>query len=174
METMKYEIEKFDWSSNFSLWKRKIKNILIQQEVDVTLEGDFVIDVKEEVNKIKMKKACSCIVLYLVDNVLCGKFRTFQLQNKFGQGWESYMIIGPYQTKFNWKKDYLVLWWTKQRSSISILISLKASMLNLQTFTKIYMRKIKKSFFWMHYLNLKWVENYNQGKISFFILSFHL
>lgn len=39
-----------------------MKNILIQQEIDGALEEDFPVDLKEGENKIKLKKACSCLV----------------------------------------------------------------------------------------------------------------
>lgn len=63
MVIMKYEIKKFDGSNDFSPLKRKMKNILIQQELDAALKEDFVVDVKEEVKKTKMKNKCSCIEL---------------------------------------------------------------------------------------------------------------
>lgn len=44
---MKYEVEKYDGLEDFSLWKRKMKNILIHQEIDGPLEVDFPVDLKE-------------------------------------------------------------------------------------------------------------------------------
>lgn len=70
MTSMKYEIGKFVGFEDFSLWKRKMKNILIQQEVDTILEEDFPVDTNPRIMKTNLKKARSYIELYLVDNVL--------------------------------------------------------------------------------------------------------
>ena len=40
MATMKLDVEKFDRSINFGLWKVKIKEILIQNGVHKTLDGE--------------------------------------------------------------------------------------------------------------------------------------
>lgn len=71
MTTMKYKLENFNGSRKFSLWKGKMKNILIQKAINGALDKVLLEELKEGEKKIKMKKACSYIELYLADKVLC-------------------------------------------------------------------------------------------------------
>ena len=69
---MKFDIEKFIGKNNFSLWKEKMKAILIQQGVKkaLLLEESLLIDMPTK-DKVKMaNKAYSSIILCLSDQVL--------------------------------------------------------------------------------------------------------
>ncbi|KAL5756891.1 hypothetical protein ACOSQ2_021637 [Xanthoceras sorbifolium] len=52
---VKFKVKPFDGKSNFTLWQRKMKNILIQQDLYSTISG----------------KAMSSIELHLYDEVIC-------------------------------------------------------------------------------------------------------
>lgn len=56
--------------SDFAFWKRKMKNVLIQQDVDLAIDEDFLAETKEEGKDKIIKKATSCIELCLANNVL--------------------------------------------------------------------------------------------------------
>lgn len=43
-----YKSKKFDEIGDFTLWKRKMKNILIQQDVGLTIDEVFLAKTKEE------------------------------------------------------------------------------------------------------------------------------
>ena len=72
MSVPKFEVEKFDGSNDFSLWKLKVQALLDQQGLGKALEGESKLpealspDKKEEI----MAKARSTIQLSLADNVL--------------------------------------------------------------------------------------------------------
>ena len=72
MSVPKFEVEKFDGSNDFSLWKLKLQALLDQQGLAMALEGkdklpeSLSAEKKEEV----MIKARSTIQLSLADNVL--------------------------------------------------------------------------------------------------------
>ena len=71
-QTFKFEIEKFDGSNNFELWKVKMRDMLIQQGVAKALVGKTKkpYDMSnEDWNEID-KKALSAIRLCLADVVL--------------------------------------------------------------------------------------------------------
>lgn len=38
----KFEVEKFDGTNNFGMWQCEIMDVLIQQELDITLEGYLI------------------------------------------------------------------------------------------------------------------------------------
>lgn len=70
MGTTKFELEKFDGSGDFELWRKKLRAISIQQKVAKALA-----DMKDvqgtNVEKTDMQEiAYSTIILYLSDNVL--------------------------------------------------------------------------------------------------------
>ncbi|KAF8396230.1 hypothetical protein HHK36_017844 [Tetracentron sinense] len=72
MTSFKFEVEKFDGKTSFELWKMKMMDLLIQQELHTALDGKkkkptFVDDVKwEEIDV----KALSTIRLCLANNIL--------------------------------------------------------------------------------------------------------
>ena len=72
MSTMKLDNEKFDRNANFSLWKVKMKAILIQNGVHKALEGDErkPIGLSEAKWEEMDAKALSAIQLCLSNNVL--------------------------------------------------------------------------------------------------------
>ena len=72
MASTKFEVEKFNGKNNFSLWQRRMKDLLIQQGVHKTLLGKakkpekMENDVWEEMDE----KAASAIRLNLLDEVI--------------------------------------------------------------------------------------------------------
>nr|GEV25340.1 retrotransposon protein, putative, Ty1-copia subclass [Tanacetum cinerariifolium] len=68
----KFDLEKFNGSNDFTLWKVKMRALLVQQGCAVALEGKdkFPNDTKEEVKKEIMAKAHSVIFLSVTDEVL--------------------------------------------------------------------------------------------------------
>ncbi|GKG00572.1 hypothetical protein Tco_0302262, partial [Tanacetum coccineum] len=72
MSSHKFDLEKFNGSNNFMLWKVKMRALLVQQGCAVALEGEdkFPNDTKEEVKKEIMAKAHSLILLLVTDEVL--------------------------------------------------------------------------------------------------------
>ncbi|GKD86759.1 retrovirus-related pol polyprotein from transposon TNT 1-94 [Tanacetum coccineum] len=72
MSSRKFDLEKFNGSNDFTLWKVKMRALLIQQGCAVALEGDdrFPKDTKEEVKKEILEKAHSAIFLSVTDEVL--------------------------------------------------------------------------------------------------------
>ncbi len=66
----KYEMEKFDSGSSFSLWKIKIKSSLILQGLWKVIEDNFSGGMKKA-KKVDMKeRALSAIFMSVTDNVL--------------------------------------------------------------------------------------------------------
>ena len=37
----KFEVEKFDGMNNFGMWQSEVMDVLVQQELDITLEDKF-------------------------------------------------------------------------------------------------------------------------------------
>nr|GEY18037.1 retrovirus-related Pol polyprotein from transposon TNT 1-94 [Tanacetum cinerariifolium] len=72
MSSHKFDLEKFNGSNDFTLWKVKMRALLIQQGFAVALEGEdkFLKDTNEEVKKETMTKAHSTILLSVIDEVL--------------------------------------------------------------------------------------------------------
>lgn len=48
MATIKYDVEKFDQMSDFVLWKTKVKNVCIQQELDFAIHEVFPTKIKRK------------------------------------------------------------------------------------------------------------------------------
>ncbi|GJR57072.1 retrovirus-related pol polyprotein from transposon TNT 1-94 [Tanacetum coccineum] len=82
MSSRKFDLEKFNGSNNFMLWKVKMRALLVQQGCAVALEGEdkFPNDTKEEVKKEIMAKAHSLILLLVTDEVLREKQRLYTLR----------------------------------------------------------------------------------------------
>ncbi|XP_057989346.1 disease resistance protein RPV1 [Hevea brasiliensis] len=71
LSSMKYEVEKFNSGSSFSLWKIKIKSSLILQGLWKAIDDNFLEGTKEA-EKVNIKgKALSAIFMNIIDNVLC-------------------------------------------------------------------------------------------------------
>ena len=70
---VKFEVKPFDGKSNFILWQRKMKNILIQQDLYFMVDGvdKKPKDMSMEMWKVLDEKAMSSIELHLSDEVIC-------------------------------------------------------------------------------------------------------
>ncbi|CAM6081781.1 unnamed protein product [Calypogeia fissa] len=66
----KFEVEKFDGKVNFSLWGRKVTNVLIQQGVEETIIGIKPSGVTDADWEDMSVQACSTIELFLANNIL--------------------------------------------------------------------------------------------------------
>ena len=72
MSSQKFEVEKFNGSNDFTLWKLKIKAPLVQQKCTAAIEGEEKLPAglsaaeKEEV----VSRAHSAILLSLADEIL--------------------------------------------------------------------------------------------------------
>nr|GEW65313.1 putative reverse transcriptase domain-containing protein [Tanacetum cinerariifolium] len=81
MSSHKFDLEKFNGSNDFTLWKVKMTALLVQQGCAVALEGEekFSKDMKEEVKKEIMAKAHSAILLLVTDEVLRERLYTLRM-----------------------------------------------------------------------------------------------
>ncbi|PKI52456.1 hypothetical protein CRG98_027148 [Punica granatum] len=68
--TMRFEVEKFDGSNNFGLWRIKMRYLLVQHRLDGALDGKLRASVKDEEKSTYMAKALSAIQLSLSNKVL--------------------------------------------------------------------------------------------------------
>lgn len=70
--TTKFEVERFNGKGDFSLWKKKMYALLVQQKVSKALaESDAKPDKMTDEDFAEMKEiAFSTIIMYLADNVL--------------------------------------------------------------------------------------------------------
>ncbi|CAM6082290.1 unnamed protein product [Calypogeia fissa] len=66
----KFEVEKFDGKVNFSLWGRKVTNVLIQQGLEKTITGIKPSDVTDADWEDMTVQACNTIELFLANNIL--------------------------------------------------------------------------------------------------------
>ena len=73
MSSQKFEIERFNGSNDFTLWKLKMRALLVQQKCAAAIEGDERLEAmglseaeKDEV----VARAHSAILLSLADEVL--------------------------------------------------------------------------------------------------------
>ncbi len=60
----KFEVEKFDGTTNFGIWQYKVIDILIQQELDIALDDKPAKLSDKYFEKIN-RQACDTICLYL-------------------------------------------------------------------------------------------------------------
>nr|GEW14174.1 retrovirus-related Pol polyprotein from transposon TNT 1-94 [Tanacetum cinerariifolium] len=81
MSSHKFDLEKFNGSNDFTLWKVKMTALLVQQGCAVTLEGEdkFSKDMKEEVKKEIMANVHSAILLSVTDEVLRERLYTLRM-----------------------------------------------------------------------------------------------
>ena len=72
MSSYKFDIEKFNGSNDFTLWKLKMKAILVQQKCEEAIEGEEKLSIELTVAQKAeaVKRAHSTIPLSLVDEVL--------------------------------------------------------------------------------------------------------
>ena len=72
MSSYKFDIEKFNGSNDFTLWKLKMKVILVQQKCEEAIEGEEKLPVELTVAQKAeaVKRAHSAILLSLADEVL--------------------------------------------------------------------------------------------------------
>ncbi|KAI3779090.1 hypothetical protein L2E82_08575 [Cichorium intybus] len=70
MSSHKFDLEKFNGSNDFTLWKVKMKALLVQQGCAVAVEGEYAKDTTDAVKKEIEGKAHSAILLSLTDEVL--------------------------------------------------------------------------------------------------------
>nr|GEX86176.1 retrovirus-related Pol polyprotein from transposon TNT 1-94 [Tanacetum cinerariifolium] len=122
MSSHKFDLEKFNGSNDFTLWKVKMRVLLVQQRCAVALEGEdkFPKDTKEEVKKEIMAKAHSAILLLVTDEVLrevvdqttafelwdklCEKYQNNSLTNRLYQKQRLYTLWMSESTQV---KDHL-------------------------------------------------------------------
>ena len=84
MSNAKFEVEKFDGTNNFGMWQCKVLDVLIQQDLDITLEAKL--DDMSEKNWAKLNcQACGTIKLCLAKdqkNFVMKKTSTKELWDK--------------------------------------------------------------------------------------------
>ena len=63
----KFEVKKFDEMNNFGMWKYKVMDVWVQQELDIILEDKFERMLDKDWEKIN-RQACGTIYLCLANN----------------------------------------------------------------------------------------------------------
>lgn len=66
----KFTVEKFDGLKNFSLWMRRINNLLVQDGLEETLSPERPFDISPDEWDYMQRQAITMIELHLADNVL--------------------------------------------------------------------------------------------------------
>lgn len=66
----KFEIEKFDGKGDLSLWRKKLKALLVQQKVSKVIEKKIPDTVSDEKKQEMEETVFSTMILYLSDTVL--------------------------------------------------------------------------------------------------------
>ncbi|CAM6111332.1 unnamed protein product [Calypogeia fissa] len=66
----KFEVEKFDGKINFSLWARKVTNVLIQQGLEKTITNGQPTDIKDADWEDMLVQVCNTIELFFANNIL--------------------------------------------------------------------------------------------------------
>ena len=86
MSSIEYDVEKFCGKGNFSLWQRRMKDLLIQQGVHKALLGkEKKSEIMKDVEWVEMdEKATSAIRLNLGDEVIHNILEA-RLQRRFGK-----------------------------------------------------------------------------------------
>ncbi|KAI5661593.1 hypothetical protein M9H77_20916 [Catharanthus roseus] len=71
MSVRKIETDKFDGKSDFLMWRRKMKEVLVQNKIAPTIcsPEEYPESWKGEVLTEKLGDAHSCLILHLIDNV---------------------------------------------------------------------------------------------------------
>ena len=108
MGLSKIEIDKFDGKRDFSMRKKKIRAILVQQKCAKAIEdpSEFLEVMKSLEKQEILENAYSILILNLVDNVLrqVDKDTTLKVWNKL----ESLYMIKLFLIKFTLKNNFSV------------------------------------------------------------------
>ena len=78
----KFEVEKFDEKNNFGIWQCEVMDVLVQQELDVTLEDKPKGMSDKDWEKIN-RQACGTIRLCLAKDVIFGGDMVIKPLHKF-------------------------------------------------------------------------------------------
>ena len=87
----KFEVEKFDGMNNFGMWQCEVMDVLVQQELDITLEDKPEGMSDKDWEKIN-RQACCTIHLYLAKNVNFGGDMVIKHLHKFKRCLDLYGI----------------------------------------------------------------------------------
>ena len=78
----KFEVEKFDGTNNFGMWQCEVMDVLVQQELDITLEDKPEGMPNKDWEKIS-RQACGTICLCLAKDVIFGGDMVIKPLHKF-------------------------------------------------------------------------------------------
>ena len=78
----KFEVEKFDGTNNFGMWQCEVMDVLVQQELDITLEDKPERMSDKDWEKIN-RQACGTICLCLAKDVIFGGDMVIKPLHKF-------------------------------------------------------------------------------------------
>ena len=78
----KFEVEKFDGTNNFDMWQCEVMDVLVQQELDITLEDKPEGMLDKDWEKIN-RQACGTIRLCLAKDVIFGGDMVIKPLHKF-------------------------------------------------------------------------------------------
>ena len=87
----KFEVEKFDETNNFGIWQCEVMDVLVQQELDVTLEDKLKGMSDKDWEKIN-RQACGTIHFCLAKNVNFGGDMVIKPLHKFKRCLDLYGI----------------------------------------------------------------------------------
>ena len=82
LSNAKFEVEKFDGMNNFGMWQCEVMDVLVQQELDITLEDKPEGMLDKDWEKIN-RQACGTIHLCLAKNVNFGGDMVIKPLHKF-------------------------------------------------------------------------------------------
>nr|GFA79073.1 retrovirus-related Pol polyprotein from transposon TNT 1-94 [Tanacetum cinerariifolium] len=116
MSSHKFDLEKFNGSNDFTLWKVKMRVLLVQQGCAVALEGEdkFPKDMKEKVKKEIMAKAHSAILLSVTDEVL----REVVDQTTASELWDKLCEKNNSLTNRLYQKQWLYTLWMSESTQV--------------------------------------------------------
>ena len=129
----KIEIEKFDGKGDFSMWKKKMRAVLVQQKCAKAIgdPSEFPEMMKSFDNQGVLETAYSLLILNLVNNVLQQvdeEDTALKVWNKL----ESLYMIKSLSNRFTLKSNSLVSKWTHLRILKRIWMILKRLLLALK------------------------------------------
>ena len=78
----KFEVEEFDGTSNFGMWQCEVMDVLVQQELDITLEDKLEGMLDKDWEKIN-RQTCGTIRLCLAKDVIFGSDMVIKPLHKF-------------------------------------------------------------------------------------------
>nr|GFB55975.1 retrovirus-related Pol polyprotein from transposon TNT 1-94 [Tanacetum cinerariifolium] len=116
MSSHKFDLEKFNGSNDFTLWKVKMRALLVQQGCAVVLEGEdkFPKDMKEKVKKEIMAKAHSAILISVTDEVL----REVVDQTTASELWDKLCEKNNSLTNRLYQKQWLYTLWMSESTQV--------------------------------------------------------